>query len=499
LASTPRRRLTLLAAGLLGGLLVLEGGLRIAGAAVKTRDDRHTTAAGLSDHRVLALGACYTVGVGSRAHQSYPRQLEALLDERHPELDLSVVNGGIRGKSIAYFADYIDAILDDVRPEVLIVNVNDRLTWTPDDVAALQGVLDSPVALARRKADRLLGGLVLYRVVRLALTPPPDQTGLPKDWWSQGPGGQDTTDQLAQAIAQAEAAVARDPQDPVAWTELARLSERRLDPERAIQAHQRAIELGGGRPLSHHHRQLARTYAGLRQHAAAARHLDEARSATEGYQWMLAEQLRNDRVAVPPGDPLEAMVHQVKEADYHALFGDLQESVRLLQEVVDTMPSMLQAHDMLLFYRALQRSLSTGQPLAEQAPVDRAALFDKDHTGEARFGVASPQAAEGETDAEERLRVVLEDSLRRIVRAAEARDVAVIVENLSSLPAQASTIEALTEAYDLPLVDLQGALAIHPDRASLLHPTLNLRLSAEGNRFVAEQIYAALEEEELLR
>ena len=111
MASSLRHRLTLLAAGLLGGLLVLEGGLRVAGTALKQRDDRHTEAAGLSEHRVLALGACYTVGVGSRPHESYPRQLEGLLEERHPEQELSVVNGGIRGKSIAYFATYIEAIL----------------------------------------------------------------------------------------------------------------------------------------------------------------------------------------------------------------------------------------------------------------------------------------------------------------------------------------------------------------------------------------------------
>jgi tetratricopeptide (TPR) repeat protein len=491
------RRVKGLSAGLLGGLVVLELLLQLAGVVVRNLDEQHKTAEGLSDHRVLALGACYTVGVGSEPHQSYPRQLEVLLDERHPALDLSVVNGGIRGKSIAYFADWIDAMLDDADPEVLIVNVNDRLTYSQADVVELE----TGSAGSRRRLDRVLAKLVIYRVARLALTPPPVETGLPEDWWGSGPGGDDGDDQLSHAISEAEAAVQADPDDTDAWTELARLSEKRLDPDRAIEAHEAAIALADGRPASHHHRQLVRIHAGQRHYAEAGRQLILARVATEGYQAILYGELKRTKRRVATDDPLEAMVYKLRLADYYALFGDLEEALRVLEEVLVQMPSMVQARDMLAFYRAVH----AGGALPEQASIELDALFTKnqgEQGGAARFGVYAAtledQPEVSAVQAEARFRTVLDHNLGAILRAADARGIQVVVENLSSLPAQAPIIAQVTAAYGVPLVDLQGAIAAHPDRAALLHPTMNLRLSADGNRFVAEQVYAALEAEGLL-
>jgi tetratricopeptide (TPR) repeat protein len=492
-------------------LFLLEGGLQLAGVLIRGLDDRHKETTGLSQNRILALGACYTVGVGSQPHESYPRQLEELLDEGRPELDLSVINGGIRGKSIAYFATYIDAMLDDADPQVVIINVNDRLTYTPQEVAEAKGILDSPWRQAKRRFEGAMSHSVLYRVGKLAMTPPPEETGLPKDWWSAGPGGADGDDQLSHAIQQAEEDVRAYPRDPELWSELARLAEKRLDYDRARQAHLAAIGLVGGRPASHHHHQLLRISAGQRHFAEAARQLDLARTESEGYQNLLYDELKSKKRRVALDDPLEAMLYKLLLADYYALFGDLGDAIRLLQEVITAMPSIVQARDMLAFYLALNTSLALGKPLPEQATVETDALFAKDRvsanggkpSGAALFGVyeatAKDQTEISLAEAERRFGVVLEYNLAKILRAAESRGIPVLVENLSSLPAQAPVIKALTDAYGVPLVDLQGALAAHPNRTDLLHPTMNLRLSAAGNRFVATQIYAALDTEGLLQ
>ncbi len=488
----------MLATGLVAGLVLLEVLLQLAGVVVRDLDEQHKGSDGLSDHRVLALGACYTVGVGSEPHESYPRQLEALLDERHPDQDLSVVNGGVRGKSIAWFAGYIDAMLEDADPEVVIVNVNDRLTYGAEDVAEL----DNAAQGTRRRIDLALSKLVLYRVVRLALTPPPAETGLPEEWWGEGPGGEDGDDQLSHAISEAESAVRGAPDDPVKWSELAKLAEKRLDYDRAVEAHLTAIGLEGGRPASHHHRQLMRIHAGQRRYAEAGRQLEQARTATPDYQKILYSELKRNKRRVAGDDPLEGMVYKLRLADYYALFGDLTEALRVLEEVVTDMPSMVQARDMLAFYGALQ----SGQALPEQAAVELDALFakqDGEQGGAARFGVyaatleAQPDVSVAE--AEVRFRAVLSHNLTQILRAADARGVSVLVENLSSLPAQQPVIAEVCASLGVPVVDLQGAISNHPDRASLLHPTMNLRLSAVGNQFVAEQIYAALEREGLLQ
>ncbi len=491
------RRLGLLGAGLLGGLVLLELGLQGVGVVVRDLDEQHKATDTLSENRVLALGACYTVGVGSEPHESYPRQLEALLDERRASADLSVINGGVRGKSIAYFADYIDAMLDDAGADVVIVNVNDRVSWSVEDVAELER---GETGTARR-LDRTLAHLALYRVVKLALSEPPPETGLPEDWWGSGPGGQDGVDQLSHAIADAEAAVAESPEDPEAWQELARLSEKRLDVDRAIEAHTRALTLEGGRPASHHHRQLMRIHAGQRRYQQASVHLEQARTATPGYQQQLYGELKRTKRRVAADDPLEAMVYKLRLADYYALFGEPSQALRVLEEVVVAMPSMVQARDMLAFYGAV----ASGEPLPAQAAIELDALFTKQEGGQggaARYGVyeatLEEEAQVSAEEAAERFRAVLRRHLGAILRAADARDVPVLVENLSSLPAQQPIIAEVCAEYGVTLVDLQGAIAAHPDRAALLHPTLNLRLSAAGNRFVAERIYAALDTEGLL-
>ena len=95
------RRVSKLLAGVLAGLLLVESGLqlvRLAAAASDSARSAHARETQGGELRVLCLGACYTVGVGTPADQSYPAHLERALEARG--LDAVVLNRGVRGRSI---------------------------------------------------------------------------------------------------------------------------------------------------------------------------------------------------------------------------------------------------------------------------------------------------------------------------------------------------------------------------------------------------------------
>ena len=155
--STPTRIAQLLGGTLLG-LVLVEGGLQALGLAVASRDALRTGHALRSrdgDLRVLCLGACYTIGIGTPPEAAYPAQLERLLDEGGH--DTVVVNGGQRGKSIDYFSGEIETLLDEHQPDILVVGVNRRTSLQPSD----------PLELP------LVSHLILPKLVQLAVSPPP--------------------------------------------------------------------------------------------------------------------------------------------------------------------------------------------------------------------------------------------------------------------------------------------------------------------------------------
>ena len=67
--------------GLVGGLVLVEAALQGLKLAVSLGDAQRTAYEASEDGvRILCLGACYTVGLGTAPEQSYPAQLERRLD-----------------------------------------------------------------------------------------------------------------------------------------------------------------------------------------------------------------------------------------------------------------------------------------------------------------------------------------------------------------------------------------------------------------------------------
>jgi lysophospholipase L1-like esterase len=123
---------------LFGGLLallLLELGLRGAGwafiqirAAPALEPDT-----GSSVVRVLCVGESTTANMDLMGEQSYPRQLERILNQRSHETRYRVVNGGVPGTTTTHIVDALDAQLDRVDPDLVVamMGINDRGTIAP--------------------------------------------------------------------------------------------------------------------------------------------------------------------------------------------------------------------------------------------------------------------------------------------------------------------------------------------------------------------------------
>jgi lysophospholipase L1-like esterase len=71
--------------------------------------------------RILCLGDSLTWGQGANDEETYPALLETVLRERHPELDVQVLNGGVPGYGTDEELEYLRTRGAALKPDLIIV------------------------------------------------------------------------------------------------------------------------------------------------------------------------------------------------------------------------------------------------------------------------------------------------------------------------------------------------------------------------------------------
>ena len=148
--------MALLLFGLLLGLILLEAGLRTAGFVVlyfQERDNRQSLRE-KTDYVILCLGES-TTAIGGE--NSYPRQLEKMLNERNPGKKVSVVNKGVIGSNTTSLVARL--------PEYLA-------EYDPDLVITMMGINEGPGAadeggIALHSAESFFRNLRVFKLFRL--------------------------------------------------------------------------------------------------------------------------------------------------------------------------------------------------------------------------------------------------------------------------------------------------------------------------------------------
>lgn len=130
------RKLLTVALGVLVGLLVVEIGLRAAAAVVgrvALRGGAETTTG--DKFRIFCIGDSNTYGAGVPRDQTYPAELEKVLNAAAGADRFEVVNLGVPGSNSAQVVGRLPQYLRSYKPNLLIVltGVNDY--WNPAEVA----------------------------------------------------------------------------------------------------------------------------------------------------------------------------------------------------------------------------------------------------------------------------------------------------------------------------------------------------------------------------
>ena len=437
-------RILQICVGILGGLLLVEAGLQAVKIGVQVGDRDRTRLQADEDGaqmRILCLGACYTIGLGTVPAASYPAQLEARLDAELGSMggDVVVYNGGVRGKSIDYFAREIEPYLTEYQPDIIVLGVNHRTS------------LDPSPPFESRRIDRL----ILPRMVALAVSPPPPPPAI-------------TLDPIAQEIAALETEVRQSPQQGPLRKKLAQLYAGRGDHEAALDT---LKDLTKDRPIPTGLAiKMFRYAAALGRFDEATGYLDVVRADVAFVERMEEVQASRDAAHVAEGRNavLQGGLDRARIALVHQAWAAAE---RRLDEVVQRDPETAEAWFMLGYLDHLL-DRPARRPATAFLETDRAFLTP-------------------ETQAFER---ALEAHLGRMVLASAQHDAAIVLHTLAATDDQIPVIQKVGAAHGVPVIDVQTALRAVDDPDALFHPTDHLRFSEAGNAWLAAQIHQGLED-----
>jgi lysophospholipase L1-like esterase len=130
---TVLQRAALVAFGLLIGLGLLEGALRLAARFLPARFERETAtarrAAEPGEIVVLCVGDSHTFGLGVEPEEAYPAQVEQTL--RRHGIRARAINAGAPGRNSTQLREALPAMLAHYRPRVVIVWIGSNNQWVP--------------------------------------------------------------------------------------------------------------------------------------------------------------------------------------------------------------------------------------------------------------------------------------------------------------------------------------------------------------------------------
>ena len=121
-----RQKISLILLGFVVTCILLESGLRLAGffylSAIEQGNQRSFKQN--KEYRILCLGESATA-LGGR--DSYPRQLEDILNDNRQGIRFSVINKGIPSVTTTYILEVLKKFLDQYHPQIVVtmMGIND--------------------------------------------------------------------------------------------------------------------------------------------------------------------------------------------------------------------------------------------------------------------------------------------------------------------------------------------------------------------------------------
>lgn len=92
--------------------------------------------------QIACLGDSYTEGMGAPLGQSYPEQLQQLMDEKHSPGKIHVANLGSSGKNTSYLLNMLPGIIHKCKPDVIVFMAGSALVWNKKGCANISSSED---------------------------------------------------------------------------------------------------------------------------------------------------------------------------------------------------------------------------------------------------------------------------------------------------------------------------------------------------------------------
>lgn len=240
-----RRKIILTLSGVLLSLVISEIGLRLFGFAFLSLQEYRNRAAVYKKggYRIMCLGES-TTAIGGR--DSYPSQLEEILNRSGLGISFSVINKGVIGNNSSYILAHLEENLDKFRPDLVtaMMGVNDKLIKYYEDIPEANTWLFSN--LKSYKLARILWMHIADKIRKKGIS------GLGAAGSGSGPGPVDSSAGLKKCCAK-EPCVCQDqcpinttqasPEEDKACLELGRSFRDNGDYARALQLFKKALAL----------------------------------------------------------------------------------------------------------------------------------------------------------------------------------------------------------------------------------------------------------------
>jgi tetratricopeptide (TPR) repeat protein len=237
---------------LLALLFILELSLRMAGLVYHLRH-KPIQPTGLKDKNsfvVLCLGDSYTFGWGAPPEQSYPRQLEKILNQKSKTKKFIIVNRGQPGQNSTQLLLELPHNLNTYNPDTLVIMTGVNNDWNHIGFNAFlknrgltYKLLEAVYKTRVYKLAKLTGLILNNKINKIKLTKTSEVN--PEHYDSQGWIYLNTNNSQA-ALKWFEEAVKKNPKDESSYTGLGKYYDITNNYEKAAASYNKALSLNSG-------------------------------------------------------------------------------------------------------------------------------------------------------------------------------------------------------------------------------------------------------------
>ena len=151
-------------------LFLLEGCLRIGGYLLSKKEDLKEARS--EDFNIICLGDSFTYGISTENSDTYPAQLERMLNAAHLSRNFKVFNLGVPGSNSSQQLKYLKSIFSkykNINLVIVLTGANDGWNFADSNIYKLADKNSRKAGSATIKLEAILLKTRLYKMLKIAI------------------------------------------------------------------------------------------------------------------------------------------------------------------------------------------------------------------------------------------------------------------------------------------------------------------------------------------